>query len=72
MLIYFKLILQSLWFFSKACLYLGLFVFLGLAGAPAPAPFRSDGKVPLRSGAPGLQFLLRVGVFNIKKIDRGW
>ncbi len=47
--------------FSKACLYLGLFVFLGLAGAP----FRSDGKVPLRSGAPGLQFLPRVGVFNI-------
>ncbi len=43
----------------------------GAGGARAPAPLRSDGKVPLRSGAPGLRFLPRVGVFDITIFDRG-
>ncbi len=35
------------------------------------APLRSDGKVPLRSGAPGLRFQPRVGVFYMTIFDRG-
>ncbi len=38
-------------------------------GSRAPAPLRSDGKVPLRSG---LRFLPRVGVFDMTIFDQNF